>query len=147
MTWPPVLIGWMHLDTGAQLRPSTSVPAPANLGVVGGGGRPLVTDNVITTGNLVLNLDAVTDTDTHDPVPHGFGPGVNWGRIMMHELAHVVGLGHVQSRTSIMNENLTEQTISSSDWGIGDLIGLRYLGRQGGCLTVPKLQVTGTPPR
>ena len=146
--WPPVLIGWAHLGAGDELRrraASGTAPA-ADPGVVGGGGRPIVSENVITTGNLVLNLDAVTDTDTRDPVPHGFGPGVNWGRIMMHELAHVIGLGHVQSRTSIMNETLTQQTISSSEWGVGDLTGLRALGRDAGCLTVPPLRLQGAPP-
>ena len=113
--------------------------------VVGGGGRPLVVENVIVTGHLVLNLDAVTDTDTRRPVPHGFGTGVNWGRIILHELAHVIGLGHVESRTSIMNEALTQQTISSANWGVGDLIGLRHLGREAGCLAVPPLQVRGAP--
>lgn len=63
----------------------------------------------------------------------------------MHELAHVIGLGHVQSRTPIMNETLTQQTTSISDWGLGDLIGLRQLGRDGGCLAVPALQVQGAP--
>jgi hypothetical protein len=147
ISWPPVLIGWSHLGTGEVLRPrTTGTTAPSAAGVVGGGGRPVVVDNVITTGNLVLNLDAVTDTDTHDPVPHGFGPGVNWGRIMMHELAHVIGLGHVGSRTSIMNETLTQQTISSAQWGVGDQIGLRHLGKEAGCLTVPSVQTTGIAP-
>ena len=147
-TWPPVIIGWAHLGNGDVLRPSTTAGAQAAspVGVVGGGGRPLVVNNVITTGNLVLNLDAVTDTDTRNPVPHGFGPGVNWGRIMMHELAHVIGLGHVVSRTSIMNETLTQQTISSVQWGIGDLTGLRYLGKEGGCVTVPTVPVRGGGP-
>lgn len=142
--WPPVVIGWSHLGTGEALRSPAEVKANPNA-VVGGGGRPEVVDDVIVTGNLVLNLDAVTDTDTHDPVPHGFGPGVNWGRIMLHELAHVVGLGHVESRTSIMNEALTQQTISSSQWGAGDLIGLRQLGRASGCVDVPPVPSPGAP--
>ena len=113
--------------------------------MVGGGGRPEIVNEVIVTGNLVLNLDAVTDTDTRTPVPHGFGTGVNWGRIILHELAHVIGLGHVESRTSIMNEALTQQTLSSSEWGVGDLIGLRQLGREGGCVTVPTFPAQGAP--
>ena len=142
LTWPPVLIGWAHLGSGEGLRPRDG-PRGDRDAVVGGGGRPLVVENVITTGNLVLNLDAVTDTDTNRPVPRGFGTGVNWGRIMLHELAHVIGLGHVESRTSIMNEALTQQTISSAEWGVGDLIGLRHLGRDSGCLDVPRLQLRG----
>lgn len=71
-------------------------------------------------------------------MPHGFGPGVNWGRIVLHELAHVIGLGHVGSRTSIMNKTLTQQTIS-------DAIVLRPRGKEAGCLAVPLLPATGTP--
>ena len=142
--WPPVLIGWEHLGTGEMFRTPEAVRTAPDV-VVGGGGRPLVAENVIVTGHLVLNLDAVTDTDTRRPVPHGFGTGVNWGRIILHELAHVIGLGHVESRTSIMNEALTQQTISSANWGVGDLIGLRHLGREAGCLAVPPLQVRGAP--
>ena len=142
--WPPVLIGWEHLGSGEMFRSPEAVRTDPDV-VVGGGGRPLVVENVIVTGHLVLNLDAVTDTDTRRPVPHGFGTGVNWGRIILHELAHVIGLGHVESRTSIMNEALTQQTISSANWGVGDLIGLRHLGREAGCLAVPPLQVRGAP--
>ena len=142
--WPPVVIGWSHLGTGDSLRGRNDQRADPAV-VVGGGGRPEIVNDVIVTGNLVLNLDAVTDTDSRTPVPHGFGTGVNWGRIILHELAHVIGLGHVESRTSIMNEALTQQTLSSSEWGVGDLIGLRQLGREGGCVTVPTLPRQGAP--
>jgi len=142
--WPPVVIGWANLGTGDSLRGRNDQRADPAV-VVGGGGRPEIVNEVIVTGNLVLNLDAVTDTDTRTPVPHGFGTGVNWGRIILHELAHVIGLGHVESRTSIMNEALTQQTLSSSEWGVGDLIGLRQLGREGGCVTVPPVPLQGAP--
>ncbi|HET7720745.1 MAG TPA: matrixin family metalloprotease, partial [Acidimicrobiales bacterium] len=142
--WPPVVIGWSHLGTGDSLRGRNDQRADPAI-VVGGGGRPEIVNEVIVTGNLVLNLDAVTDTDSRTPVPHGFGTGVNWGRIILHELAHVIGLGHVESRTSIMNEALTQQTLSSSEWGVGDLIGLRQLGREGGCVTVPTFPLQGAP--
>jgi hypothetical protein len=70
---------------------------------------------------------------------------VNWGRISDARAAHVIGLGHVESRTSIMNETLTQQTMSSTQLGVGDAIGLRYLGKDGGCLTVAPVPTVGTP--
>ncbi|MDQ3642446.1 MAG: hypothetical protein M3450_13525 [Actinomycetota bacterium] len=143
-TWPPVVIGWARLGTGDALRGRGGARAEPGV-VVGGGGRPEIVGDVIVTGNLILNLDAVSDIETSTPVPHGFGTGVNWGRIILHELAHVIGLGHVESRTSIMNEALTQQTLSSSEWGAGDLIGLRQLGREGGCVTVPPVPLQGAP--
>ncbi|HEV2758132.1 MAG TPA: matrixin family metalloprotease [Acidimicrobiales bacterium] len=144
LTWPPVVIGWARLGTGDGLRGRGAGRGEPGV-VVGGGGRPEIVSDVIVTGNLILNLDAVADIETRTPVPHGFGTGVNWGRIMLHELAHVIGLGHVESRTSIMNEALTQQTLSSSEWGAGDLVGLRQLGREGGCVTVPPVPLQGAP--
>jgi hypothetical protein len=44
-----------------------------------------------------------------------------------------------------MNETLTQQTTSSTQLGVGDAIGLRYLGKDGGCLTVPPVPTVGTP--
>jgi hypothetical protein len=44
-----------------------------------------------------------------------------------------------------MNETLTQQTMSSTQFGVGDAIGLRYLGKDGGCLTVPPVPTVGTP--
>jgi hypothetical protein len=49
----------------------------------------------------------------------------------MHELAHVISLGHVESRTSIMNETLTQLTVPSTRFGVG--------------LTVPPMPTVGTP--
>ena len=143
-TWPPVVVGWSNLGAGDGLRGRGAVRADPDV-VVGGGGRPEIVSDVIVTGNLILNLDAVADLETRQPVPHGFGTGVNWGRIILHELAHVIGLGHVESRTSIMNEALTQQTLSSAEWGAGDLIGLRQLGRESGCVTVPPVPSQGAP--
>lgn len=141
--WPPVVIGWSHLGSGDG-HAVVGVPGPIpTSSSAAADGR--IVNEVIVTGNLILNLDAVTDTDTRTPVPHGFGTGVNWGRIILHELAHVIGLGHVESRTSIMNEALTQQTLSSAEWGAGDLIGLRQLGRESGCVTVPPVPVQGAP--
>ena len=44
----------------------------------------------------------------------------------------------------MMNDALTPQPISCTDWGAGDVIGLR-LGREAGCLDVPPLQIRGAP--
>lgn len=51
-----------------------------------------------------------------------------WARargVLMHELGHLVGLGHVKARDEIMYRNLTRSQVS---WGAGDLAGLAVLG-------------------
>lgn len=76
------------------------------------------------------------------PVPNGFGPGVTWGRIMLHELGHVVGLGHVSDPNQVMHGPITDpSSATNSAYGIGDLAGLRLLGRQAGCQAIPAVRV------
>jgi hypothetical protein len=49
----------------------------------------------------------------------------------------VFGLGHVQSKNSIMHEQLLEQTLTKTEYGLGDQQAWRIVGRQGGCATTP----------
>ena len=53
---------------------------------------------------------------------------------MLHELAHAVGLGHVDDPTQVMYYRTTN---SESQFGAGDRAGLVALGRASGCLQVP----------
>ena len=121
--WAPVLIQWTHL--GGQ----------NSLTEVAGGGVPFQVSGVYVSGIITLNLDAHLLNNVQ--IPDGFGSGVTWGRIILHELGHLVGLGHVTGVEEIMHEPVTDQTSPSSAYGFGDLAGLRLLGRTAGCLTTP----------
>jgi len=76
--------------------------------------------------------------DAGEDLPGGFGQRYSRGVILMHELAHVLGLGHVASPYEIMwSPELSEErhpVLSQSEWGPGDLEGLQGLGREAGCL-------------
>ncbi|MGH9123930.1 MAG: hypothetical protein ACRDZ8_04280 [Acidimicrobiales bacterium] len=121
--WAPVLIQWQHF--GVQ----------ANIIQTAGDGLPIEDAGVYVSGIMGMNLDAHLQNNV--PVPDGFGSGVTWGRVLLHELGHVVGLGHVTGVTEIMHEPVTEETSPTSAYGFGDLSGLRLLGRSQGCLTTP----------
>lgn len=58
--------------------------------------------------------------------------------VIMHELAHVVGLDHVSDRNELMYQN----NLGKTDFGPGDLEGLTLLG-QGGCETTRRAQDSG----
>ena len=112
-----------------------------------GRGRPLRVDNVLVSGVLELNVDAVRDRASGAPLPSGFGQGVTTGRIILHELGHVFGLGHPSGRGQLMFAELAEHTLAEAEFGIGDRAGLRLLGAAAGCVDVPPLPPGPVTPR
>lgn len=127
--WAPILIRWVRLGgTGT---------GGGDLQVIGRG-LPYQRQGVYLSGILELNVDAVLDRETLSSLPGGFGQGVTWGRVMLHELGHIIGLGHVESRAQIMHDEFSQHTSPTAEYGIGDLTGLRLIGREAGCLETPR---------
>ncbi|GEM00062.1 peptidase [Cellulomonas terrae] len=112
--WAPVLIQW---DTEAQ-----------NMRLAGkiagvGGPTPVSIDGqllVNVTGGIQLDVEQVMDAQAYD------GQGVT---IVMHELAHLVGLDHVADPGQIMNPSAVPGV---NTFQAGDLTGLALLGK-GSC--------------
>jgi hypothetical protein len=119
--WAPLLIGWvppeatdLGIGAGAQgLSLSVAVP--------GRGGPSLV------SGQVVL--------DASNRLASGFGAGTTDGEVLLHELAHAVGLGHVLDPTQVMYPQTTN---SESQFGAGDRAGLAAVGAPAGCHPVPR---------
>ena len=65
----------------------------------------------------------------------GFGSGRTRGELLIHELAHTVGLNHVSSSSQIMYPYMVSR--SSANYASGDRAGLAKVGRAAGCITVP----------
>ncbi|HZT64902.1 MAG TPA: matrixin family metalloprotease [Acidimicrobiales bacterium] len=94
---------------GAQWVPSTS-----------GGG-------VITHGYALVSGAAIT----RGAVGAGFSSGVGEGHLLLHEVGHMMGLGHAANPADVMYP--TNTLSSATSYGPGDLAGLRQLS-SGGCL-------------
>lgn len=118
--WAPLLVAW-------------SSPAATDVGI--GGGTKGVAVTVAAPGEdgpSILSAQVVLDTDVR--LASGFGPGATEGEVLLHELAHAVGLGHVDDPTQVM---YAATTSSDSEFGAGDRAGLAAVGAAAGCLPAP----------
>jgi hypothetical protein len=120
--WAPILISWVHpWETDQSL----------GSGVLGLGGSTAVLEQgrwVYVSGQVTLNADF------NASFAGGFGTGYTWGEVVMHEMAHVLGLHHVQASAEIMYPTATSRV---AEWGPGDRTGLYSLGTPAGCVAQP----------
>ncbi|MCU1691908.1 MAG: peptidase and matrixin and adamalysin [Frankiales bacterium] len=119
--WAPLLVAWVppsSTDLGLEGQVQGVTLSVALPGLRGGS---------IVTAQVALDADA--------PLPAGFGPGTTDGEVLLHELAHAVGLRHVEDPTQVM---WSQTTNAVSQLGAGDRAGLRALGSEAGCLPAPR---------
>jgi hypothetical protein len=83
----------------------------------------------ISRGWVLLDRSAMTS------LKPGFGRGLHRGNVMLHELAHTVGLDHVADRTQLMYPTLLKT--APDGYSPDDLAGLNRVGRPSGCITIP----------
>jgi hypothetical protein len=122
--WAPVLVGWRPPGEGAlPLRDvDRGVAVPIAVGPAG--------DRVYVTAQVVLNPERV------DLVAGAADRSTSWGATVLHELAHVLGLAHVDDPSQLLH---TYPGTGPVALGAGDLAGLRAVGTEaGGCLEVPR---------
>jgi hypothetical protein len=119
--WSPILIAWS--SQGPALFREHSAGVASNSYAANDAGRL-----VYVTGVVVMN-------SSHQLSP-GFGAGRTWGKVILHELGHIVGLDHIDDPAEVMNPSLVS---SPANWGVGDLAGLRRLGSLAGCIESPAL--------
>ncbi len=77
----------------------------------------------------ILRASVVIDMGDIGANPPWSGVGV--GPVLMHELAHAVGLDHVPDPTQLMNA--TASSTGPTTYGAGDLTGLWQVGAAAGC--------------
>lgn len=120
-SWAPVLIGWV--DPRAS-----GIAFVVNGREAAGIAGPLTPD----TGADIY-VSGVVAINAADPNPPGFASPGAQGPVVLHELAHVLGLGHFKARGELMEPSGGGVV----DFGPGDMEGLRQLGSSSGCLSTP----------
>jgi hypothetical protein len=119
--WAPVLIAWVDPD-------DSDIPFESDDRVAAGVAIPQIPstrlEDLYVSGWVAINAD--------DPNPPGFSFPGQQGPVILHELGHLMGLGHVRTRGELMHPSGGGVV----DFGPGDLEGLRRLGAEGGCFRV-----------
>lgn len=120
--WAPVLIAWVAPS-------QTDIPFEKDGETAAGVASPQLpksgSDEIYVSGWAAINVT--------DPNPPGFDQYGEQGLVVLHELSHVMGLGHVKRWGELMEPSGGGVT----NFGPGDLEGLKLLGRSQGCLTTP----------
>jgi hypothetical protein len=123
--WAPVLVTWAAPHEGGIRLRSTDrgVALPVAVGPVG--------DRTYVTAQVALNAER------HDLVPGFEDRSWSWGSTLLHELAHAVGLDHVDDPAELMYVHPGEGPV---EFGPGDRAGLEAVGAEHGCREVPRPQ-------
>ncbi len=121
-----LVIAWSTDEESTYLPPDPAVAgqggaAFADAGYVDQDGRPI---RMFYKAVLVMNAETTWLTP-------GFADGSSTGKVLMHELGHVVGLDHAATDDEVMYPTLGA---GPSRWGAGDLSGLSLLGSGEGCI-------------
>ena len=126
--WAPVLISWITPADNLDFAAAGVKDDPNYYMVLGEGGRlsagPPTQPRAKITGMVMLNVRQLSNALKR---PRG---DAIVRAVVLHELAHLVGLNHVTSPSNLMN---TELEPGVTDFAAGDLTGLAALGR-GACL-------------
>lgn len=110
--WSPVLISWTDAEASPDLEGNAGLALPS-WQEAASGERVYVTGYIEMAGDYAAGLLAQGQRD--DVVG-----------IMMHELGHLVGLGHVDPADQVMTD---DPSSTPREWGAGDLAGLAAVGR------------------
>lgn len=120
--WRPVLIAWAHPGEHGLALTAADRGIALPVAVRDGDRESYV------TGQVVLNAARP------DLVP-GFGDrSTAIGATLLHELAHMLGLDHVEDPEQLMSIDPGRGTVT---FGSGDLAGLERLGSAAGCTPPP----------
>ncbi|MCE1179533.1 MAG: hypothetical protein LWW86_10985 [Micrococcales bacterium] len=143
-----LVVAWADPDATSMLDPIEGGVVPMAGGTAaevpgyrGEDGRPT---GWIVQGRVVIN-------ERYDLVP-GFGAPTQStglprrGTVLLHELAHAVGVGHADDATQLMNSGEAPAPHDLERYGAGDLAALEAVGAGRGCVLDTRGAQVGTWP-
>ncbi len=128
-SWYPtdtqIVVAWVRKGQSSMFDPYPGAAAVG--GALSSGGY---WDGNKTSVSKIIRGAVVIDKNMH--FRGGFGKGYTQGDILLHELGHTMGLGHVTASKQIMYHQMTR---GAARLNKGDLGGLEKRGARLGCVT------------
>jgi len=131
-------------DTGlviAWAKPGQSTHLPKGKSGVAGMGHmtwAYARDTKGRRAGMITQASVVLNSTMKYARGFGSGPSTGWqgtrGQLLMHEVAHAVGLDHprIKDKYAILSPVITRRP---AVWGAGDMNGFRLVGKSAGCLS------------
>jgi hypothetical protein len=94
---------------------------------------PVVSDDQLP-GHMVYVTGSVVISSAASGLPGGFVPGGD-GILLLHQLGRLVGLADIADPAQVMNPDVLATQLTGL--GPGDRAGLKRLGAESGCLSLP----------
>jgi Matrixin len=123
--WPPVLIAFVDRSRFSSLLATFGGGSPQHVLAFG-----LPTPGYEALNDRYVSGEVVVNASQH--MTPGFATRYSLGVVMMHELGHVMGLAHVTDPRELMYSGPGEVP-PQTNWGPGDLLGLKQVGRASSC--------------
>jgi hypothetical protein len=121
----PLIVAFGNANMYPELSGSVVGYAGSSYGSATDGWVRLVPEQYITGAAIF---------DSGESLQPGFGSGNAFGKVALHELGHVVGLGHVDNTDELMNAYIIQR---SGSYGQGDTVGLSLLYKTQSCAGSP----------
>jgi hypothetical protein len=127
--WPKgtnVVIAW---NTQAQTTVDLTPPVLARGGISKSVWAKIGNKRKINGKRIAMGVRGGVNIDSTRPLPNNDYQV----KLLMHEIGHVVGLGHYPNAGQIMDGGSSMYNLPTQ-WSNGDLTGLEHVGLTGGCL-------------